>query len=233
MNKVHTFKLLLLFLFILFLANFSLAQKEFTIKDGSKKYTAKISVDNFINNDCSGFGTISLYYKSSNDLFQTLKSDNLCFYVEGDANPTVNVIELYGEQSPLIFDDFNFDGFEDLAVSNGNNGSYGMPSYDVYVFNPAAKQFILNPQLTKLASTNLGMFKTDGQKKIITAFNKSGCCWHITTGYAVLNNNLVKVYELVEDATGDAGYVIVTEKKLEYGVWYTDVKKVKTEDYYK
>jgi hypothetical protein len=226
----NTFLILILLLLI---SNDSSGQKKFTVKDGSKTYWAIVSVDNFVNNDCSGAGSVSLFDKAADTLFQTVNSDNLCFYINGDANPTEDFTELTGEQSPLIFDDFNFDGYEDVAISNGNNGSYGMPSYDVYLYNKEVKQFTKDIKLTEIASTNLGMFRTEKSKKRLITYNKSGCCWHITTEYEILNNELVKVYELEEDATDGSIYVTVTERKLVNRVWYLSVKKLKIEDYYK
>lgn len=226
-------KTILILILLLAISNVSSGQKKFTIKDGSKNYWAIINVENFANNDCSGAGSVSLFDKSTDTLFQSVNSDNLCFYVKGDVNSDDNFTELYGEQSPLIFDDFNFDGYEDIAISNGNNGSYGMPSYDVYLYNSEAKQFTKDIKLTEIASTNLGMFRTEKSKKRIITYNKSGCCWHITTEYEITNNEIVKVNELEEDATDGSKYVTVTERKLINNVWYLNVKKMKIEEYYK
>jgi len=227
------FKAILLLVLFITTSNLSFGQKEFSINDGSKTYSVLITVAKCESNECSGEGTVVLYDKSSNIIFQTIKSEDLYFFHEGLLSPAVNVIEIYGGQSPLIFDDFNFDGSEDLAVRNGNNGSYGGPSYDIYLLNAATKQFEINSKFTELASVNLGMFDTDREKKRIITFNKSGCCRHITTEYEVLNNNLIKVYELEEDAAVDSGYVTVIEHKLTKGVWYVSTKKSKIEDYYK
>ncbi|MEI7484695.1 MAG: hypothetical protein WCK13_08285 [Ignavibacteriota bacterium] len=211
----------------------SSAQSEFTVKDGSENYSAIISVSKFVNNDCSGPGTVTLYDKSTGNLFQSFKSDNLCFYLDGKSTPSVNVIELYGEQSPLIFEDFNFDGYEDLAISNGNNGSYSSPSFDVYLYSPSSEKFVRNSALTEIASVNLGMFNTDRNKKKLVTYNKSGCCWHITTEYEFRKNNLVKTYELEEDATGGIEYITVTERILVNNSWKSEARKYKIEDYYK
>lgn len=229
----NTLKVILLLVLFTITSNLSFAQKEFSINDGSTTYAVLITVAKCESNECSGQGTVVLYDKASNTIFQTLKSEDLYFFHEGLLSPTVNVIEIYGEQSPLIFDDFNFDGNEDLAVRNGNNGSYGGPSYDIYLLNTATRQFEINSKFTELASINLGMFETDREKQRLITFNKSGCCWHITTEYEVSDNNLVKVYEVEEDATGDSGYVTVIEHKLTKGVWYVSTKKSKIEDYYK
>ena len=218
---------------LLGISTLGLAQKNFVIKDGSNRFDAKIAVENCEGDTCSGKGTISLIDKKSKQVFQTLSSDDLYFYLNKNQQPSVNVIQLYNEQSPLIFDDFNFDGSEDIAVRNGNQSSYGGPSYDVYVYNSTKKQFVISKELTALAYENLGMFQTDHERKRISTFAKSGCCWHITTEYAVIpKKGLQKVYELEEDAQGGE-FVKVTTRNLIKNKWVNRTKKYKIDDYYK
>lgn len=153
-------------------------------------------------------------------------------FLNNDQQPSVNIIQLYDEQSPLVFDDFNFDGSEDLAIRNGNHSGYGGPSYDVYVFHATKKKFVPSTELTKLATENLGMFDTDAKRKRITTRTKSGCCWHLMTEYEVVpQKGLRKVYELEEDAT-NGKTVTVTERKLIKNKWTKTVKKLKVEAYY-
>jgi hypothetical protein len=220
-------------LLVLF-SNYNFAQLKFVINDGSDKYSATLTVSKYEDGKCSGTGTVELFDKKSKVLIQTLNSVNLFFYLNENQQPTVNVIQLYDEQSPLIFDDFNFDGNQDLAIRNGNNGSYGGPSYDVYVFNITKKQFLVSDELTTLASENLGMFDVDAKTKLITTFAKSGCCFHISTKYKVVpGKGIVKVYEFEEDATGAEDDIVrVTTRKLIKNKWISKTKKYKIKDYY-
>lgn len=219
-------------IFIL-LSNFCVGQFKFKIDKGSAKFNAEITVTTCNKGNCNGKGTIDLYDRITKQKFQTFYSDDLDFSVDKSNKSTVNVIEIYGEQSPLIFDDFNFDGTEDLAIRNGNESSYGGPSYDVYVYHSTKKQFVSSVDLSELATSHLGMFKIDHQRKRIITFDKDGCCWHHKTEYSVVpKSGLVKVYELEEDATkGDM--VIVTTKELINNKWTTTIKKYKQSDYYK
>ena len=98
---------------------------------------------------------------------QKFVSDDLDFDLSDDLKPSANIIELYGEQSPLIFDDFNFDGTEDIAIRNGNEGPYGGPTYDVYVYNKTRKHFVFSSDLSALTHENLGMFHVDHDNKRI------------------------------------------------------------------
>ena len=225
-QTLHTILLILL-------AQCCAGQHVFTINKGSAQYSATVSVDSCSNDNCEGKGTIKLFDKKTNQLFQTLSSEDLYFFLDSNQHPTVNIIELYDEQSPLIFDDFNFDGTEDLAIRNGNNSGYGGPSYDVYVFNKTKKQFVPSAALTSLANENLGMFQTDHKRQRLITFSKSGCCWHMTTEYAVVpQKGLQKVYELEEDAhNGET--VLVTERNLVNARWTKKVKKYTTSEYYK
>lgn len=224
------FQIALLFL----LSHYNYAQQKFVINDGSDKYSATLTVSKCEDGECSGEGTVELFDKKSKALIQTLTSIDLFFYLNQNQQPSVNVIQLYDEQSPLIFDDFNFDSYQDLAIRNGNNGGYGGPSYDVYVFNTTKKQFVISEELTALASENLGMFGTDAKTKRITTFAKSGCCYHITTKYKVVaGKGLVKVYEFEEDASGAEDDIVkVTTRNLIKNKWVSKTKNYKIKDYY-
>lgn len=203
----------------------SFAQSNFELKNISKNYNVNISVEKCEDDICSGIGNIKLYSKFNKKFFQELKSDDLFFSLDKNKNPS-NHVELYDEQTPLIFDDFNFDSTEDIAVRNGNNSGYGGASYDVYVFNITSKKFVLSKELTELASTNLGMFQIDKKKKRIITFTKSGCCWHLTTEYEVIpKKGLVKVYEREEDATKNDNFIHITERFLVKGKWKIITKK--------
>lgn len=218
---------------LILISGFCVAQNKFEIKNGSEKYSAEISVDSCSNENCEGKATIKLMDKKTNRFFQTLSSDNLYFFLDEKQNPTVNVIQLYNEQSPLIFNDFNFDGTEDLAIRNGNESAYGGPSYDVYVYNSTKKQLVFSEQLTNLAVDNLGMFETDHKRKRLITYSKSGCCWHITAEYEVVpNKGLRKVYEFEEDAM-NGEVVTVTTRNLVNNKWQSKTKKYKISEYYK
>lgn len=209
------------------------AQNQFELKDASKNFDVKMNVEHCAEDECQGKATIELLDKKTSKIFQTLTSDNLNFYLNKDQKPTANIIQLYNEQSPLIFDDFNFDGTEDMAIRNGNESSYGGPSYDVYVFNITKKQLVLSEELTVLAHENLGMFNTDSERKRLITYSKSGCCWHLTTEYSVLpQRGLFKVYELEEDATGGEK-VKVTRKEFIDDKWTTHIKTYPINEYYK
>lgn len=207
----------------------------FQINNGSSLYNALLDVESCDQEECAGKAKIKLYKKGNSQVFQTLTSADLNFYLDKKQQPSVNIIQLYDEQSPLIFEDFNFDGQQDLAIRNGNESSYGGPSYDVYVFNKTHQKFVLSSELTELAIENLGMFQTDAKRKRLITFAKSGCCFHVTSEYAVIPNKGLKlVHEVTEDATGAGEQVTVTTKSynLYTKKWRTISKKYPLDQYY-
>lgn len=220
------------FFLLVFLFGSAVAQTRFKLPDASENYLAEIAVT-CKKDECEGPGDVRLFSKKTGALFQAFHSDDLFFFPSQDGQPSVNVVELYGEQSVLIFDDFNFDGHEDIAIRNGNQSGYGGPSYDVYVYNITRKKFVPSEELTELAYGNLGMFHVDHQRKRLITFSKSGCCWHLTTEYEVApGKGLRKVYEFEEAMATSGEYVEVTTRTLVNGKWVIDSKRVPTAAYY-
>lgn len=233
-------KLFLIAALFLLAGSEGFAQQNFLLKDASKDFDVKIKIAKCDFNDasyktCEGRATVYLLKKNQSTAFQTIEMPNLFLELNAQKKPTVNLIELYGENnSGVAFDDYNFDGAPDLALRNGNNGAYGGPSYDVLLFSKVANKFIKSRELTRLASENLGLFNLDEKQKTIETFNKSGCCYHETTRYKIINNRPQKVYVFIEDATGGNGErVKLTTETLANGKWKRTVKYAATKDYYK
>jgi hypothetical protein len=213
---------------IVLLSSSAFAQRSFEIKDASKYFDVRVKVAKCDDDFCSGPATFSFFKKGSKTPYQRINLPDTLVQLE-DEKPLANVNLLYDKQSVIDVDDFNFDGMEDVAISDGANGSYGMPSFRVYLSSRSAGKFVFNKPLTDLGR-HLGMFTVDKEKKTLETFDKSGCCWHITERYRVVNDRPVKVFEEVEDATvADETKVKVTTKTLLNGKWRTSVKYVKRE----
>lgn len=206
----------------------------FLLKNASPNFDVKIKIAKCEEDICQGKATAFIYKKNQPQPFQTIQLPEMYLELGADKKPTANLIELYGENnSGVVFDDYNFDGAEDLALRSGNNGSYGGPSYDVLLFSKASGKFTKNPALTKLASENLGLFTVDKKQKTLETFSKSGCCWHQTVRYRVVNNRPAKVYVLTEDAAGGDEKVRITTETLSQGKWRKTMKTALVKDYYK
>jgi hypothetical protein len=218
-------------------------QETFHIRNGSGTYDLSVMIskcDEEQQSDnagiCSGPGIISIYRKGSSSPFQILNLKNIEVDKEQTAfNPEINENprKLYDDEYSFIFGDFNFDAKEDLAVCTGREGGYGAPSYNVYLYNSKLNRFIENKRLSRLTVGYLGLFFVDPKKKQLFALAKSGCCYHATGVYKVINNKPILVEEIIEDSTVEdaAGYdVLITTRKLINGKWVRRVKKEKLDE---
>ncbi len=205
-------------------------QKTFELKDASKYFDIKISVESCEDGFCGGMAMFSFYKKGSNSAYQVIKMKDTQIQLDESGNAQANISMLYDNQSVVNIDDFNFDGIEDIAICDGANGSYGGPSYQIYLSSKSAGKFVHNENFSELG-THLGMFTVDKKKKVLRIFDKSGCCWHVTEEYAVVNNRPVKIFVQEEDATiADEKKVKITTKNLVKGKWQTKVKFIKRDE---
>ena len=62
--------------------------------------------------------------------------------------------------SLLQVGDFNFDGFEDVAILNSNFGGYGGPTYTVFLWSSKTGTFGLSPELSRMTEETLGFLKS-------------------------------------------------------------------------
>ena len=215
------------------------AEKFFIFRGAAPEWDALVSVlscgeDRF--SGCQGPATVDIFAKDSGESLQRIRMPQMFVELDAKGETTVNKVQIYGEHnSCLVADDFNFDGHTDLALRNGNEGAYGGPSYDVYLYAPGKKRFVRNQALTALASENLGLFDVDPKDNTLSTFNKSGCCWHIYSTYQIKNNAPVLVREVTEDATSfgkddETREVVITDKKLVNGKWRTTVTRAPIEE---
>lgn len=188
--------------------------KTFPIGKFSDDYRATVTVTG---NDEEVFkpGYITVYDKSGKKLIR-VDSDELAFEVsKGKAH--VNVKELpYGEQSLLIYQDFNFDGIKDLALMDGQNSCYHGPSFQIYLGKQQGG-FQLSPDFTTLAQENCGMFDVDEAKHQIHTMTKSGCCWHRSQTYVVVGNRPQLLQEVVESYMSFGSYLQTTTTQYRKG----------------
>lgn len=216
-------------IFLLMFCATSFAQQKFEMKSASKIYNARIEVERCAEGTCDGELKIELFRKSARQPFQIINLDATEFAVE--ETEMTNSKRMYDYQSILFFEDYNFDGIEDLSIRDGNNSGYGGPSYQTYLYSPRVKKFIYSQPFTDLGQGEyLGMFEVDRKRKILRAFSKSGCCLHRTDEFIVAGNRPKKVFEETEDATiPDEKRVRITTRRFVKGRWRTTVKYVKRE----
>lgn len=209
--------------FILLLNAGVLAQEIFNISKASKIYDVRLEVEECGEVSCTGNAKFSIFKKGERKPFQIFTTPTE-FMAEEAKRPNTKI--MYDYQSVVFFEDYNFDGIADLAIRDGNNGGYGGPSYQIYLFSPKLKKFVHNSALTKLnQGVYLGMMEVDKKKNVLRTSSKSGCCWHQTEEFAVVGNRPKKVYEWTQDASiADTDKVKITTKKFVAGKWRTSVK---------
>lgn len=184
------------------------SQQTFELKDLSKHFDIRFSVEDCASNGCFGKARFSFFTKGTAKPYQVIEQDRTC--VDPDpASKTSN----YNTQNTILIRDFNFDGMEDVAICNGNQGNYGARSYDVYVSSRSAGKFVNNPFISELGQT--GTIGVDAKNKTLSIGAKDGCCLHVTEEYKVVNNRPVKVK-------------IIT-RRLVNDKWQTSVRHVERE----
>ena len=217
--------LLPIVIFLCLTANIE-AQTKFRLNDASRLVDVELDVgicDDGINLGRCGPLTVRFFRKDQKASFQTIRLPRTNMW---DNPPKANVTRRYDDQSVINFGDFNFDGIDDIAICDGTNGGYGMPSYRIYLYSKTRKRFEYSRSFTRMNEGGLGMFETDPNKKIHFVSTKSGCCWHQTEGYDVHRGLPRKVYELTIDSTkiDDPRGTEITTGKLIKGRWRTWVK---------
>jgi hypothetical protein len=207
-------------------------QRTFESKDASTYFDIKISVEKCDEIGCSGKASFAFFNKDETNPYQAINLHQVIslpntFIGLDEGNPNVNETRLYDQKSVVYIGDFNFDGIEDVAICDGQNGAEGMPSYQVYLASESTGKFVNNKALSDLVQ-GLEHFRVIPEDKKIVTEKSDGCCLFITEGYSVVNDLPVKIFEEVEDATiKDKTKIKITTKKLVNGKWQTNVKFVK------
>jgi hypothetical protein len=218
-------------LFIL-LGTLCLAQNHFEMDEISKNYRVSIDIATCNEKECFGKTSLNFINKNTSEKLPTLISENFTFNIETDSLNSKK-INFEDAKIPLIFDDFNFDGHEDLALINGSSRNADKYLYDIFIYDSIQKQFLLSEGLTDLVKDNSGMFTADAGRKRLVIHSKSGCCIHTTKEYEVIQGrDPLKVYEFEED-TRDPKTVITKKTEFIDYKWLTKTTTYPREVYYK
>lgn len=211
---------------VLIVASSAFAQQTFDLKNTSKYFDIQVKVAECEDGYCTGEAAFSFFKKGGTKPYQVIEMDDTQIQLSAKGQPLTNITLLYDDQSVVNVGDFNFDGMEDVAICDGPNGSYGGPSYQVYLSSRAAGKFVHSKEFSELGQ-HLGMFKVDKKQKRLSTLDKSGCCYHIAEEFIVAGNKPVKVRSVEEEYTGADERTKITTKVLVGGKWKTTVKYVK------
>jgi hypothetical protein len=177
------------------LTNFVYGQTKFTVDNFSPDYYGNISIDD--TSEVFSKGWIAIYDKKTNKEIIKVVSDELALSLR-DGKAMANIKSLpYGEQSLIMYEDFNFDNKKDFAIEDGQNSSYHLPSFKIYL--ASANGFEFNKPFTRLAQEYTGMFAVDHSEKKILTMTKSGCCFHEFSEFIVENNKPKAVKIITEE----------------------------------
>jgi len=182
------------------------AQKVYKIQGFSDIYYGKVSKDSNQENEYFITGIVTIFNSKTNKEVIKVRSESLSLDFDENGNVKANVKEIpYGEQSLLIYEDFNFDGKKDIAIMDGQFSCYGGPSFQIFL----EKRNILvhSPEFTELGQNYCGMFQINEETKTILTSTKSGCCWHQYSEFKVENNKPIAV-KIVEEGYGAEGITI-------------------------
>jgi len=196
-------------------------QEQIIVNDFSEKYYAKVNIDEKEGDYGETYaGWIGIYDVQTNtELFRT-NITRFGYDVE-EGNIRSNIKEIpYGEQSLIMYEDFNFDGINDFAIRDGFNSCYSGPSYEIYIAKNGS--FVFDEDFTDLGQSYCGMFGVDSSSERLYTMTKSGCCWHQSSEYIIKDNKPFAVKIVERDAFG---YPFVWESIQEWIGENMDLKK--------
>ena len=188
------------------LTHLTFAQTVFTVDGFAKDYYGKVEISD--TSEVFSKGWIAIYDKKMDKQIIKVVSYELAISLH-DGKALANIKSLpYGEQSLIMYDDFNFDGKKDFAIEDGQNSCYHGPSFKIYLATD--KGFSFSESFTRLAQEYCGMFQVDYNEKKISTMTKSGCCWHEFSEF-VVENNKPKAIKIITDEQ-DLPFNIFTEQ---------------------
>jgi hypothetical protein len=193
-------KRIIIFILIFLLSKSAISQTTFVIDNFSKDYFGKL----FIADTTEVFskGWIAIFDKKSKKQLIKINSDELTFELH-KGKVLANIKELpYGEQSQILYEDYNFDGKKDFAIMDGQNSCYHGPSFQIYLATDNG--FKQSPEFTKLSQYYCGMFDIDYKTKTIHTMTKSGCCWHQYSEFKVKDNKPYPI-KIIEEGMSFSG----------------------------
>ena len=183
------------------------AQTTFTVSNFSKNYYGKIYIADTA--EVFSKGWVAIFDKKTNKQLIKVNAEELTFDLH-EGKMLANIKETpYGEQSQILYEDYNFDGKKDFAIMNGQNSCYHGPSFQIYLATGLG--FRLSKAFTELAQVNCGIFNLDKKSKTLHTMTKSGCCWHQFAVYKI-ENNKPKVIKIVEEDLQNAPFETYSEQ---------------------
>ncbi|CAI8901551.1 VCBS repeat-containing protein [Chryseobacterium sp. IT-36CA2] len=91
-----------------------------------------------------------------------------------------------------IIEDYNFDGYDDIAFSVPDEGMGVYRTFDIYLYNPQSKHFekLKEPDYSHSSCSCLCDVTVDKKKKLLTMGCRGGARWHLDIYRYGKNGNL-------------------------------------------
>lgn len=192
----------------------------FEIPKASPEFALKVDVLPEEGSDMeplTGRATVMILSRTTRKLIQTIKLPSVAIFKQQLATSVSKSGKqpaLYDDDYTFVFEDFNFDGHEDLAICKDIQGSYGAMTYDIFLWNPKQKRFIKDAELSKLSSEHLGLVEVDRKKRELITYDKSGAAWHLKSTYKYANGHPRLIETEEDDATSGTREVITTKRRV-------------------
>ena len=154
----------------------------------------------FAGKEDNTFGDIEVTEGTSSKILQT---------IENTTDP--GLIMPAKMKDVLTAVDANFDGYKDLQLLS-NCGATGNCSYDFYLYDPKANQFVHNDFLTSLTSPSFDQAK----KQVTTHSNSSAADWNTET-YQYRDGQYTLIYRQESSWDRDGQVVTVNTYELRNG----------------
>lgn len=142
-------------------------------------------------------GASIVVHDPSRNIQQTLHPDQLwidsqrTFY----SGPLSDAGTPFAGDYSVIWADANSDAAADLIVHSGKDGSYGGPSFDVYLY-ASKHELVYNKALSDLTVGHNSLFTLE--KGLISTSQTSGCCEHTQENYRFVNGTLTMIKRTTE-----------------------------------
>ena len=217
-------------IFLAFQASIASHNRHISIPNVSPRYSISVDIETAesgSDDPISGLAAVTITSRSTGREIQTIKLPSLTLFKGSYAlgvGPHDQSPSPYGDTFSFVFQDFDFDGHQDLAICKDTSGGYGSPAYDVFRWNVARKKFVKDAFLSKLSSERLGLIVTDPTHRELISFEKDGAAWHKASTYRWIKRKLTLVKEEIDDATGDKE--VITTKTIVGANWKTIVRRL-------
>ena len=219
------------------------AQQTFRVNNGSTKYDVKFTVP-CRDYSCSGEAIVSMVVKNTDRVVIQMTFKNVDFGLTKPLDTllaqstTGSIIHFRDFESPIICLDFDFDGYEDIAIPTKDSNCIFTDgaTFDIYLFKPTENRFkpeqnryILHNKLTRIQHNSTAILGVNREKKRLISYAKEGCCFMSIYEYIWLGKGATKRLRVVSEYSVEDDYpnkhITEVRHKLVNGKWVKKVKK--------